>query len=168
MRRLPIVVLPLILVIASCSSGSTGTTTSTPVEATTTAEAPTTTIAVVEVSGSTGVPVESDGFDVFENGTSSDDRLVGVYTLEVECDITENGDTTIADCSGPNTLTNDAGTWEGTCEGTSTWTTTEPEHVHIMDCTYLGTGDYAGLRFIQHLEGTSYPWAYTGRIEPAS
>lgn len=165
MRRLPIAVLPLILVVAACSSD---TTTSTPFETTTTAEAPTmTTIAAVEVSGSTGIPVESDdGFDVFENGASSDDRLVGVYTLQVECDIAEDGETTIADCSGPNTLTTDAGTWAGTCEGTSTWTTTEPEHAHVMDCTYLGGGAYAGLRFIQHLEGTSYPWAYTGRIEP--
>jgi len=124
------------------------------------------TVTAVEVSGSTGTAVESGGFEVFENGTSSDERLVGTYKLQVECDISEDGDTTIADCTGPITLTNDGGTWDGTCEGTSTWTTTEPDHVHVFDCTYLGDGEYAGLQFIQHLEGIDYPWPYTGAIEP--
>lgn len=151
MRRLPILLLPLALtIVVSCSNDSTATST----------------VAAVEVSGSTGTPVESDGFDVFKNGTSSDDRLVGTYELQIECDITEDGETTIADCTGPNTLTSDGGTWDGTCEGTTTWTTTEPDHIHVFDCTYLGSGDYAGLRFSQHLEGIGYPWAYTGTIEP--
>lgn len=151
MRRLLVVLVALSLAIAvSCSDDSSATTA----------------ITGIEVRGSTGIPVESGGFDVFENGTSSDERLVGTYKLQIECDITEDGDTTTGDCTGPNTLTNDGGTWEGTCEGITTWTTTKPAHVHVFDCTYLGSGDYAGLRFVQHLEGTGYPWAYTGTIEP--
>ena len=148
MRRLPpVVVLFLALtIVVSCSADGV--------------------IEPVEVSGTNGVPVESDGFDLFENGTSTDPRLVGTYKLKVECDITEDGDTAIANCTGPNTMTNDGGSWEGTCEGTSTWTTTEPDHVHVFDCTYLGSGDYEGLRFVQHLEGIDYPWEYTGTLEP--
>jgi hypothetical protein len=117
----------------------------------------------VEVTGATGTESEPG---VFLDGTSSDERLVGRTELTIECDITEDGDTTVADCSGPNIITNDGGTWDGTCEGTSTWTTAEPEHVHDFDCTYLGSGDYDGLRFVQHLEGIDYPWSYTGHIEP--
>ena len=151
MRRLLMVLLPVALtIVVSCSDDTSATTT----------------MSVVEVSGSTGTAVESDGLEVFENGTSSDDRLVGTYELQIECDISEDGDTTIADCTGPITLTNDGGTWDGTCEGTSTWTTTEPDHVHVFDCTYLGNGEYAGLQFSQHLEGIDYPWAYTGTIDP--
>ena len=116
----------------------------------------------VEVTGTTGTESEPG---VFLDGTSSDERLVGRTELAIECDITEDGDTTIANCSGPNIITNDGGTWDGTCEGTSTWTTAEPEHVHDFDCTYLGTGNYDGLRFVQHMEGIDYPWPYTGQIE---
>mgnify|MGYP001816945948 CR=1 FL=1 len=158
MRRPPILVLSRALFLASCSGDSADATM-------TLAPATPTTIAPVEVSGTTGEPVEVAGYDVFENGTSSDDRLVGTYRLQVECDIKEDGERTIADCSGPNTMTNSGGTWKGVCEGTSEWTTTDPDHLHVFDCTYVGSGDYAGLRFIQHLEGTGYPWSYAGRIE---
>ncbi len=124
---------------------------------------------VVEVSGSTGVQTGQSGdTDIFDDNSSSDDRLVGVIELTIECESSEDGDTTIAVCTGPVTLVNDEGAWEGTCEGTSTWSTTEPDHVHDFDCTYLGTGDYDGLRFVQHLEGIDYPWPYTGQIEPAN
>ena len=122
---------------------------------------------IVEVSGSTGLVTGQEGdTTIFDDLSSSDDRLVGTSELTIECDRSEDGGTTIAECAGPITLTNDGGTWEGTCEGTSTWTTSEPAHVHVFDCTYLGTGDYQGLRFVQHLEGIDYPWPYTGRIEP--
>ena len=120
-------------------------------------------IETVEVTGTTGTESEPG---IFLDGTSSDERLVGRTELAIECDITEDGDTTVADCSGPNVITNEGGTWDGTCEGTSTWTTSEPDHVHVFDCTYLGSGDYDGLRFVQHMEGIDYPWPYTGQIEP--
>ena len=93
-------------------------------------------------------------------------KLAGRTELAIECDITEDGDTTVADCSGPNVITNEDGIWNGTCEGTSTWTTSEPDHVHVFDCTYLGSGDYDGFRFVQHMEGIDYPWPHTGQIEP--
>jgi hypothetical protein len=117
----------------------------------------------IEVTGTTGTESEPG---VFLDGTSSDDRLVGRTELAIECDMTEEGDTTIGDCSGPNVITNDDGTWDGTCEGTTTWTTSEPEHVHDYVCTFLGTGDYDGLRFVQNTGGVDYPWPYTGTIEP--
>ncbi len=89
-----------------------------------------------------------------------------VSELTIECELSEDGDTTVGVCEGPITLINDGGTWEGTCEGTTTWTTPEPDHVHVIDCIYLGSEGYDGLRFVQHLEGIDYPWPYTGQIEP--
>ena len=55
----------------------------------------------VEVTGTTGTESEPG---VFLDGTSSDERLVGRTELTIECDITEDGDTTIADCAGPATI----------------------------------------------------------------
>jgi hypothetical protein len=157
MRRLPLLLLPLLLVIAaSCSSDSTETTATT---------ATTTTSTTVEVTGSTGL-CDLPGDVLTCEVETSDDRVSGIAEIDVSCELTENGETTIGDCSGPATYTNEGGTWEGTCEGTTTWSTSEPAHVHIFDCTYRGTGEYAGLLYREHFEGTDYPWTITGMIEP--
>jgi hypothetical protein len=119
----------------------------------------------VEVSGSTGT-CDLPG-DVYTCETeTSDDRVSGIAEIAIHCEFTEDGDTTLGDCSGPAIVTNAGGTWEGTCEGTTTWSTSKPDHVHVFDCTYLGTGDYEGLRYVEHLEGVDFPWPLTGRIEP--
>ena len=119
----------------------------------------------MEVSGTTGLCTESEGLTVCDT-TSSDERVAGTNRYNPECELSKVGDTTTGDCSFPITLTNDGGTWEGTCEGTTTWSTSEPAHVHKFDCTYLGTSDYEGLRYVVHVEGSGdYPWPTTGRIE---
>lgn len=150
--------------VAAC--GSTVVPTAEPTVAPTATPTPTAP-AVVEVTGSTGTCV-ADGEDtVCDNMTASDERVVGTTRYpDTNCTMTVDGDTTVATCSFPITLTNAGGTWEGTMEGTSTWSVTAPAHVHVMDGTYLGTGAYEGLRFIQHLEGLDFPWSFTGRIEP--
>ena len=68
-----------------------------------------------------------------------------------------------------STISNDGSTWEGGCTGTTTWTVTEPEHMHDMDCTLVGAGGYAGLRFVFTVTGGDVdPWQMTGQIEPAT
>ena len=96
----------------------------------------------------------------------SDERASGVSEVLVDCAFTQDGEATNGVCSGTITLSNDDGTWEGTTEGTTTWTTSDPTHRHELDATYLGTGDYDGLRLVTHAEGTGTPWMLTGRIEP--
>ena len=157
----------LVAALVGCTGAVAPTTVLTPAPSREATQAPTAP-AVVEVTGSTGTCV-ADGEDtVCDNGTASDERVAGTARYpDTDCEMTVDGDATVATCSFPITLTNAGGTWEGTMEGTSTWSRAAPAHVHVMDGTYLGTGAYEGLRFVQHLEGLDYPWAWTGRIEPA-
>ncbi len=77
------------------------------------------------------------------------------------------GESVIGDCWRTLVITNAGGTWDGTFTGTTTWSLSEPDHVHMIDSTHIGTGDYDGLRLVSLTEGTDYPWTITGRIEPA-
>ncbi len=86
----------------------------------------------------------------------------------VNCDFAEDGESVIGDCWGTSVITNAGGTWDGTFTGTTSWSLSEPDHVHVLDATYIGTGDYAGLRLVIRVGGTDYPWAMTGRIEAAN
>ena len=96
----------------------------------------------------------------------SDERASGVLEALVDCELTQEGEATTGVCSGTVTISNDGGTWQGTVEGTTSWTTSEPVHVHALDSTFLGTGGYDGLRMVFHAAGYSTPWTLTGRIEP--
>lgn len=99
----------------------------------------------------------------------SDPRVSGQATNDPECDFTEDGERTIGTCTVTSTISNDGGTWEGGCTGTTTWTVTEPEHMHDMDCTLVGAGGYAGLRFVFTVTGGDVdPWQMTGQIEPVT
>lgn len=172
MRRYPILLVPLVLVlVASCSSDSSDTTTTI---------APT-----VEVTGQSNCFVESEGTwsgpSLDESGIpgssqrdyvlscidiSSDPRVEGDWTPIVNCDFTVNGDETVGECWGTSTGTNDGGTWEGTFTGTTRWTTTSPAHMHVIEQTATGTGDYEGLTYVSTIEGTDFPWTVTGEIGP--
>jgi hypothetical protein len=104
-------------------------------------------------------------------GELSDPRLNGEVTNDPQCELTEVGDRTIGYCTVTETMTNDGGTWEGGCTGTTTWTVTEPEHMHDFDCTLVGAGGYLGLRYRYNIVGGDGPWEITaGRVEsfPAS
>jgi hypothetical protein len=96
----------------------------------------------------------------------TDERLVGVTETVNSCDFTEDGEVTLGECHGASVITNDGGTWDGTFTGTTTWSDTAPAHVHHIEFVFIGTGDYDGLRFVAEMDGTDYPWAVTGQIEP--
>ncbi|HYO17240.1 MAG TPA: hypothetical protein VES02_01045 [Dermatophilaceae bacterium] len=97
----------------------------------------------------------------------SDPRVSGEQVTMADCDYTEQGDAVVGDCWGTVVITNDGGTWDGTFTGTTAWSTTEPEPVYDINATYLGSGEYAGLRFVAQAEGTDTACSMTGRIEPA-
>jgi len=83
-------------------------------------------------------------------------------------DVSVNGETTVGVISGTVVISNEGGTWEGTLSGTSTWTTTNPAHMHVLDGVFLGTGNYEGLRLLVRNEGTDTArLTTTGRIERA-
>lgn len=173
MRRLSILLLPLVLVVvASCSNETSDTTTT---------AAPT-----VQVTGQEDCIVESDGTwsgpALEESGlpgssqrdyvlactdTASDPRVEGDWTVTADCDFTVNGDETVGECSGTSVGTNEGGTWEGTFAGTTTWTTTSPAHVHVIEHTAIGSGDYDGLTYVSTIEGSDFPWTMTGEVGPS-
>ena len=103
--------------------------------------------------------VYSCSFDV------SDERLAGEIETVVSCDFSVDGETTLGECVGTSAVHNDGGAWGGVFSGTTTWSDSEPAHVHEMQQVYLGTGDYEGLRFVGTLRGTDFPWEVTGQIE---
>ena len=97
----------------------------------------------------------------------SDDRVNGDIEALLDIDFFVEGDRTTGLLSLTSVIiTNAGGTWVGTGEGTTTWTRTDPEHLHSIDHTLLGTGDYEGLQLTYHVEGVDYPWDLTGTIEP--
>jgi hypothetical protein len=98
----------------------------------------------------------------------SDERVSGTGPAVATVDVSVDGDTTVGQISGTVVISNEGGTWEGTMSGTTTWTTTNPVHMHVMSAVYLGTGGYQGLRFVMTNEGTDTShFTTTGRIEPA-
>ena len=98
----------------------------------------------------------------------SDSRASGEQVTTVNCDFAEDGESVIGDCWGTLVIANAGGTWDGTFTGTTSWSLSEPAHVHVIDATFIGTGDYDGLRLITRAEGTDDPWTITGRIETAN
>lgn len=118
---------------------------------------------VVQVTGTSASPPDS----ALE---ASDPRVSGKYTNSPECELIPDGGRTIGYCPVTSTMTNDGGSWEGGCTGTTTWSVTEPEHMHDFDCTMVGSGGYLGLRFRYNIRGGDGPWEMTGQIEsfPAS
>ena len=132
---------------------------------------------VVEVTGTTSCVDVVDGVGTGEGMSFrdavyectmdvTDEQLVGVAETINSCDFTEDGGVTVGECDGTSMITNEGGTWEGTFTGTTTWSETEPAHVHHVELVFIGTGDYDGLRFVAEMDGTNYPWAVTGQVEP--
>lgn len=102
---------------------------------------------------------------VFDDMT--DDRVNGDFEQVMDIDLTLEGDRTTGEITVTSmTISNDGGTWEGTGEGTTTWTGTESRHAHNIGYTLIGTGNYDGLQFTFQMEGIDYPWELTGTIEP--
>ncbi|MFA9564164.1 MAG: hypothetical protein ACERLM_05605 [Acidimicrobiales bacterium] len=97
----------------------------------------------------------------------SDERADGEQETTVNCDFVEDGESVVGEGWGTLVLANAGGTWDGTFTGTTTWSVSEPDHVHVMDAIDSGAGGYDGLRLVTPYEGTDSPWSITGRIEPA-
>jgi hypothetical protein len=170
-------VVAMVVVLTACSVGAASTdpvgTMPNEPTATAVAAATATPAAVIEITGRTGVPVESGS--VWDSGglvgtgkmILSDERVSGASTHEIHCDrVWEYEDATSTDCRTTMTITNAGGAWEGVVVGTSSWTTDRPLHVHHMTGTLVGSGDYEGLRFVFRMDGDDYPWTVTGKIEP--
>lgn len=122
-----------------------------------------------------GHPCATQRGEVFvAESAMSDPRVSGLTRIVVDCDVTESatedgGWAVVADCRCTNVITNDGGTWDGTCTATSRWSSAAPIHLHDVDMTYLGTGDYEGLRFDSHVvDGGNGPWPVTGEIGPVT
>lgn len=100
---------------------------------------------------------------------TSDERLSGEGESVVNCDMSESGDGEyVGECWGTITINNDGGSWEGTFEGTSSWTRSDPGHFHDMDVVLTGSGDYEGLQYVGNFTGVNPPWEMTGTIEVAN
>ena len=99
----------------------------------------------------------------------SDERVAGDSELSMDADVQDEGDTCVIYFTGTVSLTNDNGAWEGTFEGTSSFGAGagDDQHVHDLDFTLTGTGDYADLEYTYNLYGEEFPWDYTGEISRA-
>jgi hypothetical protein len=166
MKRLALLSAVLIVLLAACGSQME------PVDVTGLVQSPA--IVKGELSGE---PIEGSGESwTIQRGSlytgaweTSDERLSGDDETVVNCDLSQPSsgeEKYVAECWGTTTLTNDGGTWEGTFQGTSSWSSSEPEHVHDMETVFVGTGDHEGLQFVGTYGGVDFPWELTGTVEP--
>lgn len=103
----------------------------------------------------------------------SDERISGEGASVINCDISEprpgeeEEEEYVGECWGTQTVSNDGGTWEGTIEGTSSWTKSNPGHVHDLRLILFGSDGYEGLQFVGNATGVDPPWDVVGTIQPA-
>lgn len=103
------------------------------------------------------------------NWETSDERLNGEDEVVLSCGIyapSQNDQVYVGQCWGTDKLTTEGGIWEGFTFGTSTWSKSNPSHVHELITVLYGTGDYEGLAFVGRLTGVDPPWDLTGTILP--
>jgi hypothetical protein len=121
-------------------------------------------VAVVQVTGTSTQTGDITWLHEF-----SDPRVSGEATNDPHCVFSEDGERTTGTCTVTSTISNVGGAWDGGCTRTTTWTVSDPEHLRDMDCTLLGAGGYAGLRFVCTLMGGDVdPWQMTGQIDPVT
>ena len=92
----------------------------------------------------------------------SDSRLTGDAKNVVDCDYADVDGVLVGECWGTSVIRNEDGAWGGVFSGT---TRDEPGSEDVMDLVYLGSGDYAGLRFVGSVTTTLSPDRFTGTIE---
>mgnify|MGYP001814092244 FL=1 len=168
MRRLLIMLLAVhIVVLASCSDDNAQTE-----SVAVTGE----TTCVVESGGTwSGPPLDESGlpgstqsdYVLSCTGPASDPRAEVSWINTINCDFVFDGEATVGTCQGTSVGTNDAGTWEGTLVGTTTWSKTNPGHMHVADVATVGSDGYVGLTFVYTVEGIDDPWTLTGTIGSA-
>ncbi len=138
----------------------------------------------IEVTGDTGLCTDSDtvwsgepvaGLEgtVLERAvhcagmTMSDERLSGTSEHRFRCEFSQDGEDIVGDCVTDATITNDGGTWHSPDGRMAiTISPTGPATI-VEDLAFVGSGDYEGLRYTNHVEGLAndYPWPITGTIE---
>lgn len=100
---------------------------------------------------------------------TSDERLNGETEVVISCGLyvpSRSAQIYVGQCWGTQKLATEEGVWEGFTFGTSTWSKSEPAHVHNLNAVLYGTGEYEGLVFVGKLTGVNPPWDLTGLIEP--
>jgi hypothetical protein len=100
---------------------------------------------------------------------TSDERLNGETEVVISCGIyapSQSDQVYVGQCWGTQKLVTEEGVWEGFTFGTSTWSKSEPAHVHDLTVVLYGTGEYEGLVLVGKLTGENPPWDLTGTIEP--
>jgi hypothetical protein len=93
---------------------------------------------------------------------ASDPRLAGDVENVVDCNYADVDGVLVGECWGTSVIRNENGAWGGVFSGT---TRNELGSEDVMDLVYLGSGDYAGLRFVGSTTTTLSPNRFTGTIE---
>lgn len=93
---------------------------------------------------------------------ASDPRLAGDVENVVDCNYADVSGVLVGECWGTAVIRNENGAWGGVFSGT---TREEPGATDPMDLVYLGSGDYAGLRFVGSVTTGETPGTLTGQIE---
>ena len=162
---------PTSTTVGTTTTEATTTTTTTTTAATTTTTVPPST---VPVSGTLTCRITTDSEQVEEGRRTvfehfsctvmaSDPRVSGQY----EADIITTLDPPYAwtaGWTGTMTLTNEGGTWRGTCEGALVfWSPGSP--TNYGEGTYTGEGGYAGLTYHELAAGSNADIVIAGWIE---
>ena len=93
---------------------------------------------------------------------ASDPRLEGDVENVVDCNYADVDGVLVGECWGTSVIRNDNGVWGGVFSGT---TRNELGSEDVMDLVYLGSGDYAGLRFVGSTTTTLSPNRFSGTVE---
>lgn len=97
---------------------------------------------------------------------SSDDRVSGLSRPTVNCDFTVDTTATVGACWGTDVLTSEHASWQGILSGIASWDVDKQVHTHTFDVTYLGTGEYEGLRYEVTISEVDAAWSTVGTVEP--
>ena len=97
---------------------------------------------------------------------ASDPRVSGSWITQINCNYSLEGDIIVGQCRGTLELESDTGGWVGTWTATTESSTDTPDDIfHIIDVDAIGSGDFAGLRYVHRIEGTDL-MTVTGSIGP--
>ncbi|MDJ0925424.1 MAG: hypothetical protein QNJ77_12755 [Acidimicrobiia bacterium] len=97
---------------------------------------------------------------------TSDPRVSGSWDVALNCDYSLEGDIIAGQCWGTLEMEGDSGRWVGTFLATTESSVETPDDIfHIIDSDVVGSGDYAGLRYIHRIEGID-SMTVTGQIGP--
>ena len=98
---------------------------------------------------------------------TSDPRVNGSWDVALSCNYSLEGDVIVGQCWGTMELEGDTGGWVGTFLATTESSAEESWNIfHIVDTEVVGWGEYAGLHYVQRIEGFDL-LTVTGQIGPS-